>query len=62
MVSCVTMDELHARIAATLGWTLDPVRSMALLGLREMVRPDSPKLVHEITLAPDRIRHVRSRG
>lgn len=58
MVRYVTMDELHARIAVTLGGTDCQVRSMSLMALREIVRPESPKLVHEITLALDKIRHV----
>lgn len=49
------MDELHARIARALGWEIVQVHSMSLLALREMVRPISPKLVHEITLASSQI-------
>ncbi len=39
---------LHERIAAALGWTVSDARSFSLSALREMVRPVSPKLAHEI--------------
>ena len=42
---------LHERIAAALGWTLAETKSFSLSTLREMVRPLSPKLTHEITIA-----------
>jgi hypothetical protein len=42
---------LHERIAAALGWTLAETKSFSLATLREMVRPLSPKLTHEITIA-----------
>jgi len=45
------MSNLHARIAQALGWTEEQVRSMSLRSLRELVRPVSPKLAHEITIA-----------
>ncbi len=42
---------LRERIAATLGWTPGDVDSFSLLTLRDLVRPVSPKLANEITLA-----------
>jgi hypothetical protein len=45
--------ELAARVALALGWTVDEVRSFSLPALRDLVRPVSPKLAHEITLAMD---------
>lgn len=44
-------DGLHERIATALGWTVDDVRSMSLQTLRDVVRPVSAKLAHEITNA-----------
>jgi hypothetical protein len=41
---------VHERIAAALGWTLKETQSFSLASLREMVRPVSPKLAHEITV------------
>ena len=40
---------LHERIAAALGWTVAQAQSFSLPSLREMVRPVSAKLAHEIT-------------
>lgn len=40
---------LHARVAAALGWTVEETRSFSLWALRDVVRPVSPKLAHEIT-------------
>lgn len=40
---------LHARIAEALGWTEQQAQSVPLQGLRELVRPVSPKLAAEIT-------------
>lgn len=42
---------LHLRIAAALDWELWEVESLSLASLRELVRPLSPKLAHEIDLA-----------
>lgn len=42
---------LHERIAAALGWTVKDAQSLSLASLREMVRPVSPKLTHELTVA-----------
>jgi hypothetical protein len=42
---------LHERVAEALGWTVSEVQSLSLSSLREMVRPVSPKLAHELTLA-----------
>ncbi len=44
-------DELHTRIAKELGWRVEDTESMSLQSLREVVRPVSPKLVHEIDVA-----------
>ncbi len=43
------MMTLHERIAEVLGWSVADARSFSLSALREMVRPVSPKLAHEIT-------------
>lgn len=42
---------LHERIAQALGWSLKDAQSLSLPSLRELVRPVSAKLTHEITLA-----------
>lgn len=42
---------LHERIARVLGWTVEQAQSFSLPTLRELVRPVSAKLAHEITLA-----------
>lgn len=42
---------LRARAAEALGWTITEAQSLSLQSLREAVRPVSPKLAHEITLA-----------
>jgi len=47
---------LEERIAEALGWSLRDVRSMSLAFLREVVRPVSAKLAHELT---ERIRTGR---
>jgi hypothetical protein len=47
--------QLAARVALALGWTVDDVRSFSLPALRDLVRPVSPKLAHEITQAMDRV-------
>jgi hypothetical protein len=39
---------IHERIAEALGWSVADVRSFSLPSLRDMVRPDHPKLAHEI--------------
>jgi hypothetical protein len=56
-------DNLHARVAAVLGWTESETQSFSLLSLRELVRPVSPKLAHELTLATEHnlTRHRRTR-
>ena len=51
---CVKPDalSLHARIAKALGsWTEEQAKTFSLHALRDLVRPVSPKLAHEITLA-----------
>jgi len=42
---------LRSRAAEALGWTITKAQSLSLQALREAVRPVSPKLAHEITLA-----------
>jgi len=42
---------LHERIAKALGWTVEEARSFSLPALREVVRPVSMKLAHELTVA-----------
>lgn len=42
--------ELRARIATLLGWTEAEVTSFSLPALRELVRPTSKKLTHELDL------------
>jgi hypothetical protein len=39
---------MKERIAELLGWSLADVNSFSLLTLRELVRPLSPKLAHEL--------------
>lgn len=39
---------LHERIAEVLGWTEEEVKSFSFQTLREILRPVSPKLVHEL--------------
>ncbi len=52
---------MHARIAQTLGWTEDQARSFSLPSLRELVRPVSPKLASEITVAMNQIAQRNAR-
>ena len=40
---------LHERIAQALGWTKEETQSFSLQSLREVVRPVSPKLAHELS-------------
>ena len=49
---------LHARIATALGWTEVEVRSFSLLALRDIVRPTSQKLAHEIDCALKLSRYI----
>lgn len=42
---------LHARVAHALGWTEVEATRFSLPTLRDLVRPVSAKLAHEITLA-----------
>jgi hypothetical protein len=42
---------LHDRIAKALGWEVSNTRSFSLASLRDLVRPVSPKLAHDITTA-----------
>jgi hypothetical protein len=43
------LEELHTRIANTLGWKKSEVRSFSLAYLREMVRQKNPKLAGQIS-------------
>ena len=43
-------DELRARVAAALGWSVADTQSLSIPSLRELVRPVSPKLEHELTV------------
>ena len=43
------MDNLHERIAETLGWTVKEAQSFSLATLREVVREKNPKLAHVIS-------------
>lgn len=45
------MNNLHERIADALGWTVEETRGFSLAALRDLVRPVSAKLAHEITVA-----------
>lgn len=47
---------LHSRIAEALGWTVQETQQFSFQSLREIVRPVSPKLVHELD---ERIRSGR---
>lgn len=49
---------LHERIAQALGWPLRDVQSFSLHALRDLVRPVSPKLAHEITAVISSGRYV----
>lgn len=40
---------LHERVAKALNWTVAEAQSVPLHGLRELVRPVSPKLAAELT-------------
>jgi len=44
-------DGLHDRIAKALGWSVSDTRSFSLATLRDLVRPVSAKLAHDITTA-----------
>lgn len=44
------MDQLKERIAQALGWTVAETNTFSLQTLRELVRPVSPKLAHELDL------------
>jgi hypothetical protein len=41
---------LHQRIAQALGWTEEETQKFSLQSLREVVRPVSPKLAHELSI------------
>ena len=43
------MANIHDRIAEALGWSVEATKRFSLQYLRELVRPVSPKLAHEIT-------------
>lgn len=43
------LNNLHARVAAALGWSVKDAQSMSLPALRDIVRPVSPKLASELT-------------
>lgn len=47
---------LHERIALALGWTVADVQSFSMPALRDLVRPVSQKLAHEIS------EHIRTGG
>lgn len=49
---------LHERIAAALNWPIKDVQSVPLSGLRELVRPVSPKLAREISLIIESGSHI----
>ncbi len=42
---------LHRRVAEVLGWDVSQAQSLSLPALRDLVRPVSPKLAYEITVA-----------
>jgi hypothetical protein len=44
------MSDLHDRIARTLGWSAEDVRSFSMQSLRDLVRPVDPDLAKEMTL------------
>jgi p-aminobenzoyl-glutamate transporter AbgT len=44
-------DRLRERIAVALGWPVADTYGLSLAALRELVRPVSAKLAHELTLA-----------
>jgi len=46
-----SLPHLFERIAQALGWTLAEVQGFSLASLRDIVKPVSPKLAHECTLA-----------
>jgi len=45
---------VRERVAKALGWSISDTRSVSLQFLRDLVRPVSSKLAHEITLAINR--------
>lgn len=56
------MASLHDRIAEVLGWSVSETTAFSLLSLRELVRPVSPKLTHEINLEIAGKGYVAQRG
>lgn len=42
---------LKERIAQALGWTVEQTNTFSLHALRDLVRPVSPKLAHELSEA-----------
>lgn len=53
------MSNLHERIAKALGWEVEEVRTMSFQTLRELVRPVSDKLAHEITQEIESGRYIK---
>jgi hypothetical protein len=43
-------DGVLERVSKALNWPIEDVRSMSTASLREVVRPVSPKLAHELSL------------
>ncbi len=50
--------DLHERIAACLGWTVDEVRSFSLASVRELVRGKDDALHDEISTVIQRGLHI----
>jgi len=53
--------DLHARIAAALGWPMRDVQSVSLQSLRDLVRPVSAKLADEISRVVQAGSHIGGR-
>ena len=48
------VETVRERVAKALGWSVEDTRSVSLQSLRDLVRPVSQKLAHEITLEINR--------
>lgn len=42
------MEQLKERVAAALGWSVEDTHKVSLQSLRDLVRPVSSKLAHEL--------------
>jgi hypothetical protein len=54
--------DLHERIAAVLGWSVQDTQSFSMHSLRELVRPLDPRLAQEISDSIEGGHHILQRG